>query len=309
MSSRMLLNLALLAAVAVLALVAWFEPGKERPAEPPPITALDKDQVQRIRIERRDKDTVILIRDGGHWRMERPIRAPAAEFRVDAILRLARETSHARFPVADGELAKFKLEKPMVRLFLDQVEIDFGTTEPIDGRRYVRVGDTVHLITDAYYYHHLTADAPDLVSTRLLPPDARPVEIVLPGLVLQRGDDDTWKLTPERDDVSADDIHALVDEWRRARALWVERDEGDGEPQGRIRVRIEGSEAPIEFQITGREPDLVLTRKDLGLRYRVAADVAGRLLDLPKPEKKGAAAPDPAGKDGPPDTGKAERPE
>lgn len=280
MNSRLLLNLALVIVVAVLGLIAWLQPGLDKPAAPPRLTDLDPAAINRIRIVDRDGPTIVLARKDGRWRIEEPIQLPANGFRIDSLLRLTGEASYGQLEVAEIDLAELGLDTPRIRLYLNDREFAFGTTEPIDGRRYVRTGDIVHLITDRYF-HIMTAGPTDLVNQHLLPADSRITEITTPDWRLARAED-KWVLTPERPGLSADAANMVVDNWRQAQAVWIQPYE-QSEAKGRIVVRLEGEEQPLQFDILAQEPELVLARPDAGVQYHLAEESARGLLEFREP--------------------------
>ena len=306
MGRRAWLNLVLAAAVAALAAVAWLRPGEEAPPPKPKLLAIDQDRVGRIVIERPGRDTLELVRREGHWWLARPFEAPAAEFRARSILGIADAESEARYEVGEGELAKYGLDPPkaVVRLG-DAATVAVGATEPIDLRRYVRVGDerAVHLVRDTFYTD-LAADAAELVSTRLIPPGWEPVEIAVPGLTVRRGGEGRWEPDEAHREASADALAAFVEAWRTRRALWVERlDEAARAalakaPEIRIRLRRagpKGAEAAnatreLRYRLVARDSDKGLVREDLGLVWRVAPAAAAELLELREPAPAGEDA-------------------
>lgn len=280
MNKRNLLNLALLGTVAALALVAWLEPGHKPPAEPPKLTDLTPKQVHKIRIERREGKTVVLQRQGETWQMIEPVAAPANSFRIDSMLRVTENKSLGHNPVAGLDLAKYGLDKPVVRLFLDDTEIDFGDSTPLDNRRYVRIGNTVHLIKDIAYYH-LIGRYTSFVSLRLLQPQQKVQALELPGLRMSLRDGN-WEPDPKPEHYSADAATALIEAWQNAQAIEVRPyDEKTSKPvSGEIRVHLQGEEKPLQLLITARSPDLVLVRPDLGLEYHLAQSQSDELLTL-----------------------------
>lgn len=278
MNTRLLLNLGLLALVAVLGLFAYFQPGLEKPSAPPALTDLAISAIDRIRIEDRDGKTVALAREGGQWRLMEPVQLPANAVRVEALLHLAEESSYGQLDATDLDLAEFGLDAPRVRLLLNDRALVFGTTEPLDGRRYVRDGDTVHLIADRYF-HILTGGFTEFVNQQLLPQDARVVELATPDWRLTRSAEGKWTLDPAPPGRSADTPNLLIDRWLTAQAVWVQPYE-QAEAKGQIVVRLEGAEQPLRFDILAREPELVLARPDIGVQYHLAEDTARSLLEI-----------------------------
>jgi hypothetical protein len=287
MRSRLLLNLALLAAVVALALLVYFEPGLEKPAEPVKLTSLEPEKISTVRIERSSQGEIRVQRDTDGWRLMEPISAHADKYRMEGLLRITSAESHTRYPVAELNLAEVGLQTPNAVLFLDETELRFGGTEPINGRRYVQVGDTVHLINDFAYYH-LIGDYPTFVSPRLLPEGARVDALHLPNLTLTWRDG-RWDVSPEPVKFSADQANVLIDAWRFASAMGVESyDPGEGgEP---VRIELEGES--IEFLITRREPELEFARPDLRVKYRFPGEQADALLALPNPSGEPETTPE-----------------
>jgi hypothetical protein len=275
MKSKTLLNLAMLAALLALAGVALLEPGKEEPRAVR-LTEMDENAVERI--ELRNKENIVFEKSDEHWRLSAPFAAPANDMRVRQLLDIAHAESVARYPLAPEDLARFELDKPKAVLNLGSVKLTFGGAEPIDMRRYVQIGDTLHLANDDFF-HHLIAPAVDYVDKKLLPEDAKPSELFLPGLKVVQAENGRWRLDSPGDSAGIDD---LVNAWRTARAIEVKRIEQP--PQGDIvRIAMAGG-ANVEFVIVQREPDLLLARADRGLQYLLPGDAAKQLLTLQKPE-------------------------
>jgi hypothetical protein len=90
----------------------------------------------------------------------KPHDTKANEPKIERLLKIANTASTEHFPLPDGDRAQFGLDPPMAELRLDDTRLEIGGTHPIDHRRYVLVGDTVHLIND-HFAHHLLAPAKD----------------------------------------------------------------------------------------------------------------------------------------------------
>jgi len=70
---------------------------------------------------------------------------------IRPIPQLAEVRCALRYPVAEMDLPRLRLDPPRLRLWLIGQEIHFGDTAPTDGQRYLRVGGTVHLCPDRWY--------------------------------------------------------------------------------------------------------------------------------------------------------------
>lgn len=276
MYKRNLLNLVLLLAVVGLGLLAWLEPGREPVPQPIKITALDPAAIERIRIER-PADVVEMVRTNERWRLTLPLAALANSIRTDAIVSIAAIESLGHQPINNLDLAAYGLVEPKARLSLNDITIDFGGTTPLDNRRYVRVGDTLHLIPDLRYYQ-LIGHWSGYVSLRLLEEGIQLERIELPQLTLINAEG-SWLPQPAPVEWSADAATALAQAWHTAQALEVrtQTEEVQGEE---VRLQVRGREQPIRFVIAAREPELVLHRPDLGLAWHLAPGSADNLLEL-----------------------------
>jgi hypothetical protein len=279
MLSRLLLNLGLLALVAVLGLLAFLEPGVAPPSPGLRIAELQAAEVEHIRIERSDAPAVRLERDGQGWRLREPVEVAANPFRIEAMLRVLTETSELRLDARELNLAEFGLEAPRVRLYLNELELAFGATAPLDGRRYLRIGDTVLLIADRHY-PLLRGGVAELASPRLLPPQVRIRAIETADWRLARSGEARWALDPPRPELSADALPSLLQAWAHSEAVWLQDYTPAAEGlQDTVTVHIDGTDAALDFVLVAREPELILARPELGLQYHLADDTARRLLE------------------------------
>lgn len=152
------LNLGLALLVAVLGgLVLWGTWRQQGPATPP-LTGLDPSRIQHVRLHRDDL-SLSFTRTPRGWRSD---GRNADGAKLEALCRLAAAPSLRRFPAELADPAELGLAPPALVLELDDLSLEFGATEPIRQRRYVRHGDTVHLIDDRHQ-HLLLAPADVLV--------------------------------------------------------------------------------------------------------------------------------------------------
>jgi hypothetical protein len=276
MQARLITNIALLAIVAILGALAFLEPGKEQP-ETKVLADVNTSELTKITLK--NKEEIVFEKQQGHWRLVAPIQAPANEIRVRQLMDIVKSASEADYPVKQDELAKFELAPPKATLTLGKAVLAFGGSDPINMRRYVQVGDTLHLVSDDFF-HHLQASATDYVDKKLLPEGAKVREIEVPGLKARLGQDGKWTKEAAPDNKS--DIPELATLWATARAIDVRRLEQQP-PQG-DKVKIGLAEGgPVEFIIVRKEPEPILARPELGLQYELTGETARQLLNLPKP--------------------------
>lgn len=281
MNKRVSLNLAMLLFIGVLIAVVYFEPGTDKPELRKSLLSLEEEQIDKIQLVSGTAQSITIERSANAWMITAPIRVAANDFRIESLLKLAKATSHSRFPAAEQSLANFGLDKPSVKVTFNQQTIFFGANEPLNRRRYVLAGEQVHLIEDYYFYQAqlmLTA----FVDAALFSSERKLTQIQLPDFLLQQKNGH-WQLhyTVSSDanrNKSMDEINSLLSEWRHARAQQVSQYQ-PAENVGKIKLLFANEEA-LEFEILSREPELILGRSDLGLRFHFSADQGKRLLDL-----------------------------
>jgi hypothetical protein len=266
MKSRWIINLLLLLGIVTLGLIARFEPGIQPPADVSAITALKADGVHRIHINRPIRDDLVLLRQApDRWVIQRAAALPADNFKVMALARLAEQIPVRSYAVKDMDLGALQLSPPFATVILNDTAIEFGNLEPIDGLRYVRVGDRVYLIPDNYV-PLLEAGFTQFVRQRLFDESSRIQGIRLPNLNITHTDKG-WQLDPEMQ-VSSDVVQQFVDIWQDASALNIQpaNPELSGEP---VQVQLQSDATPVTLQIISREPELILARPEYGIQYRM----------------------------------------
>jgi hypothetical protein len=272
-----LINLALLAVVTVLGLTVWLIP-EERPAEPPPLTALDPSGITRVWLQNRHGELELRKGETG-WEMTTPYRVAANTPRIELLLGIAAAKSLGQFPLPGDRLAEFGLDPPLATLELDQTRIEVGGTDPLQHRRYLRIGDTLHLINDRFP-QHLLATPEEFIDPALVSAGPKLIAIHTPDWQLRQEQDGKLVLEPPQPGLSMDDLNRRFDQWRSARAIAV-LPAPSGKGDGEIELRLSDAQ-PLRFRILKRGEELLLVRPDLGLAYRLPD--GSDLLDPPTPE-------------------------
>lgn len=280
MKSRWLINLGLLLAIGIMTLIARYEPGIEKEPAAAKLTPVTTDEITRIEVTRKTHDPLLLQLDGADWRVGSNPSLPAEPSQVMSLARLADQTAERSYAAADLDLKKLELDPPRSRVTLNDLTLDFGALDALDGLRYVRVGPHVYLIPDLYQ-HLIDADASQFVRRRLLNPGAHIRRLELPGLTLSE-DEGIWSTTPEADAaIDADRLVQFVEHWENAQALSLRRD-ATNDDFGSVSILLRGQDQPLKLIIRSRDPELVLARPDWGVQY-VMAEPAERFLALEKP--------------------------
>jgi hypothetical protein len=282
MSRRNLLNVVLLGAVLLLGAIVFFAPGSKDHL-PATLTALDRDEIQRIDVRQEAAEPISLERRGGHWYMTAPLAVPAADFAVRRLLSLLSEPVTAPLDsAATSDERKFGLANPKAIIDFDGTAIAFGDTNPMGNRRYVRTNEGLFLIPDAHLYL-LERGIYGLIDTRLLPPGASIASLRINELTIERDKTGQWTLISPRTDTSIDQIVALVQHWEQASALRVAAAKGNSQvPAGSVAIELQGGQV-LDFGIRAKQPELVLTRPALGIAYHLPASQAEQLLELVEP--------------------------
>lgn len=274
------LNLLMLAIVAGLGGAVWFS---QKPQEKgAPLTALKQDAITRIAVEHPGKPTIRLEKQAdGQWSLTEPVQGAADRFEVMGILGLAEQEVKAKLDASVNQ-ADLELNPPQYSVTLNDTRIDLGGSEPMKYRRYVKSGDVLGLIDDPPSAA-LDADFSDLVSKTLVPDTARLQKIELPGLSLEKGADGAWT-TPQQPAAKPSQVATLAESWKNARALWNAADPPEGAKGDAVKLTLEGGRV-IELIVQAREPQLILARKDLGVRYTLSKQMAQDLFKIPEPPK------------------------
>jgi hypothetical protein len=76
----------------------------------------------------------------------------ANQTKIEGLLEITQTKSIRRFE-APPDLAEFGLSPPQAILTLNKTRIEMGTLHPMNKRRYMRIGNLIHLINDRFPHH------------------------------------------------------------------------------------------------------------------------------------------------------------
>lgn len=276
--NRSRLNLVLLVSAAALGVGVWF--AQEKVEKGPPLTALTAEALTSIRIEHPGRDAIALEKRDGQWALTAPVAARVDDFEINGLLALVDREAKQSLDLAQVKLPELGLEPPKYTITLNDTEVAFGDVEPLQYRRYVKVGDAVSLIEDPPS-SALDADYADLVAKSLFALDARIEKISVPKLTVTRGSEGTWSAVPADPKSSPDRLQKFVDSWKSARAMWNEL-ATDRKPKGEaIKITLAGGEEHA-FVLIAREPQLKLYSPLTGVNYVLSKALESELLQLPE---------------------------
>lgn len=289
---RKQLNLVLgLVAMGLLATVFLT---RKKPEEPgAPLTTLTRESIHRIALAHPGAADIVLEKADSGWRLTAPVQIAADPFELNTLLGFAAAETRSTLDAKGLDRTELGLDPPKYTLQLDDTQLRFGEVEPLKYTRYVEVrdaaGDRVVTIDDVAGTA-TDADYSDLVSKALLPDDAQIASIQVPGLtVMKAAAGPGWTSVPAEAAQSSDAIQKFVDGWRAARSLYNQLATADEKPSAtadKAVVTLAGGQT-IVFTILAREPQLVLGRDDLKLRYTLGRTEVDTLLKVPA---AGAAA-------------------
>ena len=279
MTSRSLLNLTMLAAVASLAVWVYFKPKPQNDSQEYRVSSQVAENVQGLRIERQGVE-IVLQKIGENWDLLEPIQGRADEIKVGQILEVLTATSPRRFPAID--LERFDLLHPAVRLYIDKDLFSFGGFVPITNEQYVANNGSIHLL--APRYATMLARQPiDLLSPRLFAQGEIPIGFEFEKVKVMEWDDG-WRIAPEKlkSSLTQNEFIHWVQSWQQAYAaglsLSAEGPSQTGDGKQGIKITLRGG-GGIQLIILQQQPELVLLRVDTGVRYRFPGEMGRRLLD------------------------------
>jgi hypothetical protein len=266
LESRRRLNLALVVIVAALAALLLFKPGHKQTGDVTPLVA-DSRVFTRIRVAVAGKPEVDLRREGEAWSLQAPFAWPADDVQVQDFLDSLDAPVADRFPAKGVDLAKYGLDKPLVRMWLDQTEYDLGDQQPVSKQRYVLTNGQIELIDD-YIFYRVARDAYGWLDKQVLPDGAHITALQLPHATLTSDAKGNWSIAPADKTLTPADLTRFVQAWQQLRATGIAL-LGHGQPQGEVSILLAGAKAPLRFQILDDPDYLVLARPDLKFEYQL----------------------------------------
>jgi len=274
---RLLINLCLVLLITSLGLIAWLKPGQEITPETR-ITSLDISVIDSIRIERKNKDNLVLKRKNQAWHITHPFNAPALPGKIERLLKISQIKPPVTYPLDESLLEQFGLHTPSVQLEFNNEILSIGKTESVNARRYTR-NDKQFFLLDDTFLHHLTAPAEAYIDTRLFAENVQITGLQTPEIELQRNSDNIWNDAKKpSNSLAPDAVNMLLDEWRFARAIHVEHrpEEVKGEA-----ITLHFNNKAIHFKLLRQAGTVTLISTDSNLAYTLSSDKYKRMITLP----------------------------
>ncbi len=145
MSSIKRLNLLLLIIVVLLAVLNFLPEDTQQV----PLTNLDAENIQTITINSKQKE-LHFDKDNTRWQLQSAPSQAINDETLSRLLGILKTHSYRQFEKTENNLSAFGLNSPLYQLTLDKLQIQFGTTDPVQNHRYVLVNNKIHLINDLY---------------------------------------------------------------------------------------------------------------------------------------------------------------
>ena len=287
MRKRWLVNFILLLLVAGIATLLYLRPKPEVKTEKTYALSSKKlSDFSKLSIEFPTKAPVVFEKKNGLWRMVKPYDARANQSSVQRILSIIAATSKEKFPVDNR--AQFGLDKPALKVKLDDQEIDFGTYNPVSSDQYVAYKDAIYMVSSTYS-EAASIQPLELIDKAILKPGEKPVAFDLSHLEqwedirlhvdLENG---KWKISTPKAQPSQDKMNQWLDiYWNHAEAKSVEPYTPDHKttyPSLDITMQ-DGSK--VHLDKIQESPELLLGRPDEGMLYHFAPDFGFTMLNPP----------------------------
>jgi hypothetical protein len=140
----------LAAAAAALGALVLAELRRERGLAPEPLTAIDPTAVRSLVVACNGCTTRRFEKEDGRWQMRAPRTGAADAAVVDRLAAIARAPVRLRHAAGELDPARVGLDPPQATLQLDGTLLKFGTTDAINGDRYVEAGGSIALVPDRF---------------------------------------------------------------------------------------------------------------------------------------------------------------
>lgn len=280
---RWFINGILFIFISVLGLFAFFAPHSQTPIELPPLTNVQPENVQQIRIERTDKIPIELVKNNlNQWSIKTPLNLPANTFRVRQILNLLTTRDYQDMSAQALPLAEINLDIPLANVYIDSLAFAFGASSVFDStQRYVQFAQKIYLIKDNIYAF-LISDPLVFVSLLPLGENAKIVALQLPDYQLYLSAGGAWEVTTalENIDKRPDTVNRLIERWQTLQAIEVQN-YVESTPEGEIHITLAEQTQPVTLQVITQHPDLILARPAQGVQYLFPISQTDELLHLP----------------------------
>ncbi len=275
--NRARLNLLLLVIVFALGAGAWMAyQKKNKPKEL--LTPIATEGVTKIVVEWPGSDVITLEKKDAEWWLTTPVQARADRFEAIGATSLASTEVQAAVEGDGINLKELGLEPPDHTVTLNEVKIEFGGSDALQSRRYVRVRGKTMLIDDPATAA-LDKDYADLISKELFAANEELVKIELPDFTLTKAADGSWAAPAGTANATPQTLKTLAEGWKSAKSMWNEA--APGEAMLGTKVRITTKDGRVsDFIVASLDPQFALYSPTLKIRYQLSKSLVDELLKL-----------------------------
>jgi hypothetical protein len=150
MRRRLRTPLLLLVVAVLLGTAVYAQLRREQASAIDPLTRLDTAAVHTLTVTCQGCKPRRFEKVDGHWQMREPLQKAADAAAVERLLAIASAPVRFRHAPDALDAKKLGLDPPMASLQLDGTVLKFGTTDAINGDRYVETGGVIALVPDRF---------------------------------------------------------------------------------------------------------------------------------------------------------------
>ncbi len=278
MKARLLLNLCLLSFLLGLFMFIQFWP-TDTVDRTVPISGLNTEDVNLIKVHRKNQEEIVIKRSGNTWRMVKPNHARVSEFQIDRVLEIVKARSAHK--INDYDQEEFGFDLPDITLTINGQKFLFGQINQITNEQYLKTEGAAYLVAPHLGYS-IPGDLEKFFSHKILSVDEIPTSIEFKSWKVVQEDNGSWKkvsLLPTSidNDLSPDHLNQWVIGWKLTSSLTAQPFEG---PLVGTKARVNTSSGTsVVFHIIKNERGHLFVREDEKMGYQLGEDAGNRLLD------------------------------
>ena len=287
MKSRWLINIIMLAIVVGLGAYFYLQPKNQVVASKAyDISQIKLADIQAISVEYPTKAAIVYKKIDNEWRMIAPYSARVEQQSIYHIMSIVAAQSNNKFPATD--LAKFGLDKPKLKLSLNQEVFTFGEFNSVTSEQYVAYKDAIYLLPGSYLefasiqINALLDKSPIAQTEKIAGFDFAKLEQWQDLALNIDLKNNIWIANTKK--VKID--QAAMKEWFEG--YWTGISVTSVEPyKTSVSEKLPGFDVKlangkrVHFDKLQESPTLILVRPDEGMKYTISADIGFTLLNPP----------------------------
>jgi len=115
-----------------------------------PLSNIDAKDIVTISLTQANGHSINFIKENSDWLFTHNKEVKLDQDKINKLLGILITHQYRRFENTKQNREAFDLDKPRYQIKLNNTEILFGTTEPIEHLRYILIKNDIYLITDLY---------------------------------------------------------------------------------------------------------------------------------------------------------------